>query len=274
MFLNKKFIGISTVEVIIVLAISATLFVIAISTINIRKRTEVDDAARQVMSEIARVRNQAQQGLGPTTDQGRQILSTNGPNELFGQAIEFVQSNCPAVQDSCIKIYKLMETPSKQIMVYEQEEFKLPQQLAWYLPYENPPNCSNFTSCYTRFGTNTVVDLTNPPINQGTFVWSVILVFRNNSGQSYVFNRATFATDSRNVGGKSITLPSMSPQAQLAPTAAGSKYISEHQGKLRIAFARPGNGSDLNARMANAPYQYYANFDLSIPNNQSLEVFK
>jgi type II secretory pathway pseudopilin PulG len=259
--------GISTIEVIITLAISAAMFVIVIGAFNLRKRTQVDDAARQVMSEIAKVRNAAQQGEGPTTEDGEKRLTTGGPNELFGEAIEFIQSNCPTAEDSCIRVYKLMQTPTGTIKVFEQYDIKLQQKLAWYLPFDNAPECTTFTSCYTKPGESVPVKLTDPPVSQGTYAWSVIVVFRNNSGEGFVFNRATFATDPAIAG--TPALASMLPWANNP-----QNYTANRQGELRVAFAVPGLGSDPNARMANAPYQYYAKFDLSVPNNQSLEVVK
>ena len=66
--LKIKSAGIAIVETILVLAISSGMFLVVISAFNARQRTEANDSARQVMSEIAKVRNQAQKGQGPETD--------------------------------------------------------------------------------------------------------------------------------------------------------------------------------------------------------------
>lgn len=251
--------GISTVEVIIVLAISAFIFVIVIGAFNLRKRTQVDDAARQVMGEIARVRNAAQQGEGPTTDEGKSKIRGN---ELFGQAIEFVV-NCGS-GESCIKIYKLMQTssPANKIEIYEQETKTLPQKLRWFIPSGSdiPASCSDFTSCYGEPGSSlsTMQSTTKPLYFCGPFVnCSLMIVVRNNTGETYAKTRLTFSENS------------------MVPSADVSNYTTEFQGKLRLAFAQIGSISGTYPnQIAKAPYQYYANFDLNIPNNQSLEVIK
>ncbi len=106
------------------LAISVSLFAIVIGVFNFRKRTEVDDAARQVMSEIAKARNEAQQGMGPTTQAGVTRIQGGGPNELFGVAIEFVE-DCGSNQ-SCMRIYKLLQgpPPGNLVMPFEMETKK------------------------------------------------------------------------------------------------------------------------------------------------------
>ena len=80
--------GLTIIEVLIVLAVSTSLAVISIGAFSSRGRTQDDDAARQVLADIALVRNQAQQGQGPPTDAGRTALAGS---ELFGQAIIFTQ---------------------------------------------------------------------------------------------------------------------------------------------------------------------------------------
>jgi hypothetical protein len=236
------------------------MFVIVIGAFNLRKRTQVDDAARQVMSEIAKVRNAAQQGEGPTTKDGEEKLKNGGPNELFGQAIEFV-INCGS-NESCMKIYKLMQTPDNKIVPFESETKTLPQKLRWFIPAGSdiPPDCGAFVSCYGKPGLalNTMKSNTGPLYFCSRFAnCSLMIVIKNNTGETFVKTRATFVPDS------------------MAPSDNVKDYTSDFQGNLRIAFAQIGNTSGTYPeQIANAPYQYYAKFDLSVPNNQSLEVVK
>jgi hypothetical protein len=50
--------------------------------------------------------------------------------------------------------------------------------------------------------------------------------------------------------------------------------IGTRQGKLRLAMVAPGSGSNLTNKVNSATAMYYINFDLSVPNNQNLEVVK
>lgn len=256
---NKK--GISTIEVILVLAISATLFVIVIGVFNFRKRTEVDDAARQVMSEIAKVRNEAQQGMGPTTPAGVTRIQGGGPNELFGVAIEFIE-DCGSSQ-SCMKFYKLLQgpAPGNLIMPFEVDSKTLPNRLRWFIP-SSAPLCTSFTSCYQKTASEPLNVLSANPVVMNNNR-NLMLVIRNNTGETFVKSRPKsigniydpnfMGTDANNI----------------------SDYTPEFQGKLRIAFAQINSTSGSYAnQIASAPYQYYANFDLSIPNNQSMQVVK
>lgn len=253
--------GISTIEVILVLAISVSLLAIVIGAFNFRKRTEADDAARQVMSEIAKIRNEAQQGLGPTTPAGVTRIQGGGPNELFGAAIEFIE-DCGGNQ-SCMRVYKLMQGPSpgNLIMPFEMETKNLPGRLRWFVP-ANGPACSSFTSCYQKTTSNPIDVLSASPVDLNNNK-NLMLVIRNNTGESFVKSRPR--------GIISIYDPNfMGAQANNV-----SDYTPEFQGKLRIAFAQINSTSGSFAnQISNAPYQYYAHFELSVPNNQSLEVVK
>ena len=229
----KKYSGLAIVEVIIVLAISGLLFAIVIGTFSARRRASVDDAARQVMSEIARVRNQAQQGYSGT------VLDSG--NELFGKAIVISNNSNQMIVKSLqqnISTGVISVTPSTD------QTISMPAQLSWYINTAaadfgnslcaaagNYNSCNDIAGSSAYFGTSTI--------------W---LVFRNNTGQSYAVTESNFST--------------------------ASSYTSANQKSTRFAFAVPGAGANDKAKYDSATAQYYANFDLSIPNNQSLTVVK
>ena len=253
--LKIKSAGIAIVETILVLAISSGMFLVVISAFNARQRTEANDSARQVMSEIAKVRNQAQKGQGPETDA---VVSNLANQDLFGQAIEFVQPVVFApTSESKMVVYKLAQNRlTKEIGIYGQYDIAMPSGLGWYINTSSSPTCNEFTSCYIKNPPTTppgYITLNSPIVGTGN-PGNIMLVIRNNSGQSYAFNK--------------LAAPN------LGSADDPDNYTADRQVVLRLAFARPDTGSTLGAQMASAKNQFYAVFDLSIPNNQSLEVKK
>ena len=254
--LKIKSAGIAIVETILVLAISSGMFLVVISAFNARQRTEANDSARQVMSEIAKVRNQAQKGQGPETDA---VVSNLANQDLFGQAIEFVQPVVSApTSESKMVVYKLAQERgvNKKIVIYGKYDIAMPSGLGWYINTSSSPTCNEFTSCYIKNPPTTpsvYKTLINPIVGTGD-PGNIMLVIRNNSGQSYAFNK--------------LAAPN------LGSADDPDNYTADRQVVLRLAFARPDTGSTLGAQMASAKNQFYAVFDLSIPNNQSLEVKK
>ena len=254
--LKIKSAGIAIVETILVLAISSGMFLVVISAFNARQRTEANDSARQVMSEIAKVRNQAQKGQGPETDA---VVSNLANQDLFGQAIEFVQPVVSApTSESKMVVYKLAQERgvNKKIVIYGKYDIAMPSGLGWYINTSSSPTCNEFTSCYKKNPPTTppgYITLNNPIVGTGN-AGNIMLVIRNNSGQSYAFNKLA--------------------GANLGSADNPDNYTADRQVVLRLAFARPDTGSTLGAQMASAKNQFYAVFDLSIPNNQSLEVKK
>lgn len=231
MFKEKP--GLAIVETIMVIAISGLLFAVVIGTLSIRRRSAVDDSARQVMSEIAKVRNQAQQGYIPPD----QVSATPSLNkELYGMAIEFGNNS------GVMTVRYLQQDPvSKNISAFGDYIINMPSQLKWYISSLTSVSndCNNsFNSC------KKITPSGAEYLPEGT-MW---LVFRNNNGQSYLLT------------------PSQATRT--------SNYNVENQSNIRFAFAQPASGVDLAAQFKNAPAQYYANFDLSIINNQALEVVK
>ena len=231
--------GLAIVEVILVMSISALLFAVVIGTFATRRKAASDDAARQVMSEIARVRNQAQQGQGASTG------SIPTGNEMFGQAIIL------APNSSDITVHKLMQsrTTPYTISSYESYTIKMPGGLKWYIAVDN--DCSNqFSSCY-----GSPLDiLSTSPISLDATNNAILLVFRNNTGQSYA-----------------LSVPSTGIGTGPADIV---NYTTSRQGIMRLAFGIPGSGDTDLAKFAAGSSKYYANFDLSIPNNQDLKVVK
>jgi prepilin-type N-terminal cleavage/methylation domain-containing protein len=176
--------GLTIIEVLIVLAVSAGLAVISIGAFSSRGRTQDDDAARQVLANIALVRNQAQQGQGPTTEAGKNALVAG--SILYGQAIEFTNDG------TRIDVKKLAQKTDGSIYVYETQTVDNPQQLAWNIDDGTPNyNCGQFIPCYTAQASvdlspffssgNSIID----KIYSGTPEVKLVLVFKNGTGESY-----------------------------------------------------------------------------------------
>jgi len=245
--------GLAIIEVILVMTISALLFGVVIGTFATRRKAAADDAARQVMSEIAKVRNQAQQGQGYATEAGKTKLAAAGGNELFGQAI-LLGNNL-----NTITVYKLMQSRTtpytiSTISVYETSIISMPAELKWFIATGS--GCVKFTSCYVNTGTNVLSNMSTSPINLSALSNpNILLVFRNNTGQSYAFAVPNGAKD---IGSASNI----------------DSYVTDRQSVLRLAFGIPGTGDTDLDKFAAGSSKYYANFDLAIPNNQDLQVVK
>lgn len=222
--------GLAAVETIIVLVISGLLFTAVIGTFSIRRRAAVDDAARQVMSEIARVRNQAQQGYTDTSPGIGEVL--------FGTAIELTNDST----DIKVK-YLRQNLSSLQISTYGSDKvITIPSQLRWYISPSAAPfgtgACKDYFNSCNMNGTSSY-------LQTATNYW---LVFRNDTGKSYLLDSNNFSTE--------------------------ANYNTANQPIVRFAFAQKGPGATTDDQFKNATAKYYANFDLSVPNNQSLQVVK
>jgi hypothetical protein len=227
--LKSKKIGLAAVETIIVLSISGLLFAVVIGTLAFRKKVAVDDSAKQVMSQIARVRNQAQQGYTAT--------QPASGNELFGKAI-VIQNNTDTIVVKSLQ----QNISTKVIAAYGTDEtITLPSQLKWYISTSSlgTGGCSGYyNSCNLTDDTY----LSNPEI----------LIFRNNTGQSYMLTSSQFNDTTNNY----------------------TFLTDSNQPNVRFAFAVPASGANVDTQFSNATAKYYANFDLSIPNKQDLTVVK
>ncbi len=220
--------GLAIIEVIMVMVISGLLFIIAIGVFNSRKGIEASDSPRQVMSEIARVRTDAQQGLGATPPHDTSNLLGK---EIFGVAIQF--------NGTKMTVYKLAQsrTTPYSISAYESYDIAMPYQLKW----DNNPsyNLNNYGPSYNNTNISTI-----PGYAMGDLV---TLVFKNRTGQSYAFT-----APGSGIGGAS---------------SIANYTIIDRQGNLKMAFY-------LGSAPVSATKQYYVNFDLATPNNQSLKVVK
>ncbi len=226
--------GLAIVETIMVIAISGLLFAVVIGTFATRRKAAADDAARQVMSQIALLRNQAQQGYAP--------VSPAAGNELFGVAVG-IQNNYDKIRIR----YLQQNTQNGTISPFSYVETNMPAQLKWYIN----TSTAGFTSPYCASGNN-FNSCNNMVVSVGSstyFVESPVwLVFRNGSGQSYELSESEYASI--------------------------ANYTSLNQSQVRFAFAIPGSGLDIKTQFDNASAKYYANFDLSTPGSQALTVVK
>lgn len=262
-WLKQKHAGLSVIEVALVLAISAGIFVIVIGTFSARRRTAYDDSARQVVSQIQTVVNEAQSGKGPTISPSDPLYPKNNET-LFGEAIQFVQANCNGIANkSCMIVYKLKQQPNNgPIVWYEKYQQDLTQNLRFYLPLSSPPPCSPYNSCYQP-PSGTMNVLQNDPLRFcGAFAnCDLIVVIRNGSGAMYAFSKNTFASpDSTSF---------MGPFADKA-----TSYQSQFQGKLQLALALPTNNGATPEDFANATFQYYINMGLGNLKTVELQVVR
>lgn len=242
------------------LAISAGIFVIVIGTFSARRRTAYDDSARQVVSQIQTVVNEAQSGKGPTISSTDPLYPKNNET-LFGEAIQFKANNCNGVTNkSCMIVYKLKQQ-GNDVVWYEKYQQDLTQNLRFYLPASNPPACTTFNSCYQPPNDTMDVLQENPLRFCGLFNCDLIVVIRNGTGAMYAFSKYTFAAP------ESINF--MGPFADKT-----TWYQPQFQGKLQLALALPTNNGATAADFANATFQYYINMDLGNLKNIQLQVVR
>jgi len=262
--------GLTIIEVLIVLAVSTSLAVISIGAFSSRGRTQDDDAARQVLADIALVRNQAQQGQGPTTAATTALTSGS---ELFGHAIIFTQDA------TNMEVKKLAKASNGSIYVYESYTVNNPAQLAWNVSKgddntlnqecDGAFNKTQFLSCYQdpivagvgamkpfKFSANAYV---KNIVSTGTVVIKPVLVFLNGTGESYIMTDCQPASTACTIGGYN-----MASYTDIA------SYAATQQRKLRLGLAKQGSTLPDSTKSP----QYYINFDLAIPNNQELQVVK
>jgi type II secretory pathway pseudopilin PulG len=233
--------GLAIVETILVIAISAALFVIVIGVFSSRQKTQNDDAARQVMAEIAKVRNEAQQGEGPTTQAERDVQSGK---ELFGKALIFNVDSIGLTPN--IVVENLFVDTQGNISKIVSDEIKLFDRMYFYISAgsNSASYClDNITTCF-KSGNDYVNLGSNLPTTDG----SLVLVFLNRTGAGYALGSNNYTTK--------------------------SNYTSAQQVDIRLALAVVEEGTTAQDKMNSAVSQYYANINLPIPNSQSLEVVK
>lgn len=196
---TKRSRGISLVEVVIVLAISALLIGIAIGTFGQRRKVATQDAINQLVSSIQTVKSEAQKGLGPTTPAGTTAIQTSpSGTTLYGEAAQFV-NNCNGGSQSCIVVFKLMRDPSGNISSYESYTIPLKEGLSFV--FSSGSCTTTYNTCYTQGGSPS-------QIAGGT---SPMIVFLNGSGAGYYFGDST----SGNFSGSATNQNSYNSQGSL-----------------------------------------------------------
>ncbi len=126
------------------------------------------------------------------------------------------------------------------------------------------PCSSSFLSCYYNYQ----LGVANYQTLLELAVGNRIIVIRNRTGETYTFNRAKTQPS-----GFDSTF-GMSNGVEAGGASSLGNYQDDKQGRLRIAMGIPGNGANANVQMQAARFQYYAIFDMQIPNNQELKVVK
>ncbi len=176
--------GVTLIEVMIVLAISGVLVVIAIGTLGARNSVLFESSARQVENDVKTVYSETISGLGPAgvsnTNPGSDpvaitppVIASNSGEELFGQGLEVVQDcdDSSAVQP-CLRVLKLKQTgtPGSQVIVpYERYRINIPAGFEL-----DAPAGSHYTNGIT------------PALSYGT---CYPLVVFNTRGKAWIFGK-------------------------------------------------------------------------------------
>lgn len=211
--------GIAILEVILVMAISGLMFAAVVGIYNNRRASAVDDAARQALSEIAKVRNEAQEGYVPQNiaddyrnkDKGFEFVGKyleidNNQNQINVHSV-FKNNGTGTLSDPLEKIINISEN------------------LKAYLASPENTNCSSFISCYRQPASSGYV---SPVSSNG----KIYVLYSSGNAQQFVFlNDAEFVN---------FPNPGISNQRD-----------------LRLAIAVPGQGVDINQQMANASKKFY-----------------
>lgn len=246
MFKNKLS-GVTIAETLLVISISSILFVIVVGVYQSRRRIIYDDAANLALVDISKVRTDAQQGNGPS-DSERAGLSGK---ELFGQAIIFTNGSAD------LQVKKLAKTVgSSTLTTFGDYTIPAKAGLVWSTEAPSIANldCNNrdlFLPCYFSTSSGSLKDFSssgNTIIseikNTAATPNKLVLVFKSGSGESYALTTDTYLDT--------------------------NKYTLEQQKQIRIGLALSGASGYNNTESP----KYYYYFDLSIPNNQKLEVIR
>lgn len=264
--------GFSLIEVTIVMALSLVLVGMVAGIYNLRKGLETDDALKQISSTIQTVRNDAQKGLGPTTDLERQIIAQKPASQLFGQAIGF-GNNCVLIPSdptqanasirtgkSCMYVFKLaQEIESESIYPYGAYAVDVPSNMAFNLINSGDAAlCNTYLSCYTKPAANTYNNLASAPISSSVTGDPVGIVVRNGSGAMYVFNG---------------NLPTLGLVAD--PSNYTGQQGTDRQGILRLVISQLANSSDQDLKNAStwqsASPRYFLSIDLTGRNTTTVK---
>lgn len=258
--------GFSLLEVTIVMALSLVLVGMVAGIYSLRKGIETDDALKQISSVIQTVRNDAQKGLGPTTQTEKNRIKPN--SQLYGQAIGF-SNNCilipsdPVSVDpnirtgkSCMYVIKLaqdMETANKPIYAYGVYQYNVPSNMAFNLINQDLGDidaCNTYLSCYTKPNTNYYKKLGDPPISSSVNGDPVGIMILNGSGAMYAFN------------GNISTLLSVAAD----PANYTGQQGVDRQGILRLVIAQLADKSDGDLKdtstWQSASPRYFLSIDL------------
>lgn len=264
--------GFSLLEVTIVMALSLVLVGMVAGIYSLRKGIETDDALKQISSVIQTVRNDAQKGLGPTTDVEREIIDSKPSSELFGQALGF-GNNCYDIPSdprltnpsnrtgkSCIYVIKLArEIGNNNIFSYGLYKIDVPYNMAFNLINQGDNNlCNTYLSCYTKpqpFGYN---NLSTSPISSSVNGDPVGIVVRNGSGAMYAFNG---------------NLATLGVAADLSNY--DGQQAADRQGILRLVVAQLADKSDNELTTSStwdvANPRYFLSIDLTGRNTTTIK---
>lgn len=269
---KNNVLGFSLLEVTIVMALSLVLIGMVAGIYSLRKGLETDDAVKQVASSIQTVRNDAQKGLGPTTDVERDIIDSKPTSELFGQAIGF-GNNCYDIPSdprltnpsnrtgkSCIYVIKLARViGGNDIFAYGLYKIDVPYNMAFNLINVGDYTlCDTYLSCYTKPQSLPYNNLGTAPISSTINGDPVGIVVRNGSGAMYAFNGnlATLgvAADIRNYDGQQAV---------------------DRQGILRLVIAQVADKSDgeltTPSTWESASPRYFLSIDLTGRNTTTVK---
>ncbi len=261
---KKNVLGFSLIEVTIVMALSLVLVGMVAGIYNLRKALETDDALKQIASVIQTVRNDAQKGLGPTSETEKNRIKPN--SQLYAQAIGF-SNNCidipadpvsvdPSIRTgkSCMYVIKLaqeIETVNQPIYAYGIYQYDVPSNMAFNLMNTNE-DCNTILSCYSKqvTGSYDYKNIGQPPIASAVNGEPVGIMILNGSGAMYAFN------------GNINTLLTVAAD----PDNYTGQQGVDRQGILRLVVAQLADKSDGELTTSNtwttASPRYFLSIDL------------
>jgi prepilin-type N-terminal cleavage/methylation domain-containing protein len=182
--------GFSLIEVSMVLAISVVMMGVVAGVYNQRRNVANDDAAQQIASIVQTVQNEAKQGQGPAS--GKVGISTG--DTLWGNSVQFAAS-CPGnTTKSCFVINKLVKPAATSALIKSYDSYQI----------ATPENFK----------------IINPQSSNDK-----VVVFRNSTGQAFVFN------DSNDpFGSSTITTQAENPAQYSTPGQAEINFQSPSSG--------------------------------------------
>ena len=238
--------GVTLIELIIVLAISAFMITIALNGITNRGRSSFDDGMKQVFNDLRSIQNEAAAGQGPV--ESNSFTCTSGSEkcllagqELVGKGVTLSTDPVSTINDNTI-----LDTPNFS------QEFKVSGGLArGYVEYSVVRAAQLTTTVHARSRKNKTLP-GSVALKEITTQVGVSLPVTTNK-QMIIFARGVSIGDNSSVGGNALP-PHVFTQSHFsdgAPTAGGcctnaqtfANYAVSQNIIVTLQFVNPENTS-------------------------------